>query len=282
MSAFRLRDPEIGQPWGPSLSQRFKQLRALNEVFGDPTSTQPMEIAWKKGVRSLAIYLASRFAELQAREHWTPYLPKPRAFRRQPGRRADPVFVDYMITTVFLQGRAFERRITERLITAMADGVDHYVMRGRPPLQGSGPGVILGQVWGCHAEAVPFVPHGEVIARLFFDPLVQGERHWLASELLSSGTPDERPWVNVPVNNHGIAAGERTEDGVPIRGLTVRVVFDSSHQPTRVWYYSDPEDRTDPPTTGEERSLSIKNGLVSHTFANPCEPRDQVGIAFRW
>lgn len=282
VAALRLSDPDIGEPWSSSLSQRFRQLKRLEAVFGNPTTTQPMEMAWARGVRALAKHVEDRLRELENREDWNAYAPRARMPQRPPSRRADPIFVDYMVTTVFLKGRAFSSRITERLITSMADGVDRYVMRGRPPLQGGDPGVQLGRVWGCRAEPVPFVPHGEVIANLLFARLAEGQQHWFASELLSSGTVDERPWVNVPVNNHGIAAGELTLDGIPTRGLTVRVVFDPMSHPADVWYYTDPDERTVVPAKGNERRLRIRNGLVSHTFLDPCEPRDQVGVAFSW
>lgn len=281
-AAFRLPDADITKSWGSSLTERFKQLKVLTEVFGRPTSTQPMEMAWKKGVRALATYLEQRFGELQTPADWDRYRPKARRSPRPPGSKVAPIFIDFMVTTVFLRGRTFQRRITERLITAMAGGVDHYVMRGRPPLQSGLPSSVVTQAWGCRIEPVPFVPHGEIIARLSFNRLAEGDQHWFATEAVSTETVDERPWVNVPVNNYGIAEGRRTDHGIPTSGLTVRVVFDPDHYPAGVWFYTDPADRTIPPPAGDKRRLLIMNGLVSHTFEDCCEPRDEVGVAFRW
>jgi hypothetical protein len=45
-AAFRLPDPGITEPWKGSLHQRFEQLKTLGAVFGEPSTTQPMEAAW--------------------------------------------------------------------------------------------------------------------------------------------------------------------------------------------------------------------------------------------
>ena len=58
-AALRLRDADI-PAWRSSLTERFKQLMALREVFDQPTSTQPMEMAWKRGVRCLEVPVSYR------------------------------------------------------------------------------------------------------------------------------------------------------------------------------------------------------------------------------
>ena len=63
-AAFRVPDQDIGE-WGASLTDRFKQLKVLRSTFGEVTSTQPMEIAWKRGVGRLAEYLADRLVQLR-------------------------------------------------------------------------------------------------------------------------------------------------------------------------------------------------------------------------
>jgi hypothetical protein len=50
----RIPDKEIGEEWGASLTERFRQLKVLRSTFGEVTSTQPMEIAWKRGVERLS------------------------------------------------------------------------------------------------------------------------------------------------------------------------------------------------------------------------------------
>jgi len=53
--AAALRLPIEGIPtdsWGGSLTSRFKQLKAFPAVFNDPSTTQPMEVAWSGGVKS--------------------------------------------------------------------------------------------------------------------------------------------------------------------------------------------------------------------------------------
>ena len=71
-AAFRVSDEDVGQEWGASLTDRFKQLRNLS-IFRDATSTQPMEIAWKRGVERLANHLAERFDELRTPQEWARY-----------------------------------------------------------------------------------------------------------------------------------------------------------------------------------------------------------------
>lgn len=287
-AGFRLPDGDIREPWGRALNDRFRQLKAVTWVFGDGRSIQPMQEAWGRGVEVLAQYLDQRLARLQDNEDWEVYRPPPKAPPRltpvppAPGVKVQPVFINYWVSTVFLDGRAFQRRITERLITAMEDGVDSYITRSRPPLQGDRPAGSVTRAWGCSAEEVPFVPHSDVLARLTFDRLTAGQQHWFATEAVSTEVADDRPWIYVRVNTWGIAAGQLSEAGLPISGLTIRLVFDSECLPADVWFYTDPADRIVPPAAGDPRRLRISNGLVGHTFEESLGPRDEVGLAFRW
>ena len=139
-AAFRLHDADIIQPWGGSLTERFRQLKALKEIFHDPTTTQPMEHAWKRGVKALAEYIERRFDALRTIDDWEQYRQGVQpdagdqkglttAFRR-PSAGAQPIFVELFVTTVFMRKRAVYRRITERLVTARADRVAFYTARG--------------------------------------------------------------------------------------------------------------------------------------------------------
>jgi hypothetical protein len=111
--------------WGASLTDRFKQLRTPRSPFGEVTSTQPMEIAWKRGVGRLAEYVAERLAELRTPEDWARYksqLPRAanhgsvanghRAARkaptvfREPSEGAQKLFVNLFVVTVVLEGKA--------------------------------------------------------------------------------------------------------------------------------------------------------------------------------
>lgn len=282
-AAFRLPDSGVTGPWKGSLHQRFEQLKTLTEVFGGPITTQPMEAAWSSAVKSLSAVLQRRLAEHATPEDWQAFRPTTQRPRRTPDTRADPIYLNYMVTTVFLKGRVFTRRITERVITAMEDGVDRYVMRNRPPLQSGRPGVIITNAWGCEVQRLAHEPHSETLAHLVFPSLSRGETHWFATELVADEEAlDDRPWVNVPVNNHGIAPGQVTPAGIPVQGLTVRLVYDPAVAPTVAWFYTDEMDRKTPPPASDPRRLPIRHGMISHTFAEACEPRDQVGIAFRW
>ena len=57
-----------------SLTERFRQLGAL-AVFSNATSTQPMEIAWKRGVERLADHLEHELKELRTPEDWARHRP---------------------------------------------------------------------------------------------------------------------------------------------------------------------------------------------------------------
>ena len=110
-AAFRLPDEEVGEEWGASLTERFKQLRALR-LFSDATSTQPMEIAWKRGVERLSVHLEERLDELRTPEDWRRYRqvkpadarPKGPTIFRQPSEGAQKLFVDLQILTVIMRG----------------------------------------------------------------------------------------------------------------------------------------------------------------------------------
>lgn len=305
-AAFRLPDVDIQEPWASSLTERFKQLKSLKVVFGEPTSTQPMEIAWKRGVRGLAMYLDQRFAGLQTPVDWDRYRPKVRQGRdlqdthpdewqahldalddpdtvfRQPSKGAQPIFANLFITTVFMKDRAVHRRITERLITAQTDGVSHYVARALP---GADANVIVRALWGCRAERVVSPPGEPVLTRLWFPgALRRGQQHWFSSEVIDQDPKGERRWINVEVDHYGIAPGERLHGTYPIRGLTIRIRFQEDFLPEAVWWYAEltERERYIRPPGGDPHLLTLVANGVEYTFTQWCQPRENYGLSILW
>lgn len=310
-AALRLRDPDIHE-WRSSLRERFKQLMVLKDVFNEPTTTQPVEMAWKRGVRQLAIHLEARLAALRDPADWKPYRPtgvERRGFReahveawqfhadavdgvddvlRPPSRGAQPLFVNLFVTTVFMRERAVVRRITERLVTARADGVGYYTARG---FSGKTPHLTYEPVqalWGCHAEQVqPARPGRPAVTRLWFPTALKaGEQAHFASEVIDENITAEREWIDVDVDHHGIARGRLIYGGqLPVSGLTIRVRFEEGHLPTAVWWYAEQNEREryDPPPLGDRHFLTITGRDLQHTFTEQvCQPRESYGLAFTW
>ena len=159
-AAFRLPDKDVGEEWGASLTDRFKQLRNAPVHFSDATSTQPMEIAWKRGVERLAP-LEERFDGLRPPEDWAHYRDvRPRVAsrdRRPPsatvGGRAE-VGRQPAVMTILMRGRSEARRISERLVTSQDDDGLRYYRHGRLSLRATtGPHYLPTQaLWGCRAE----------------------------------------------------------------------------------------------------------------------------------
>lgn len=322
-AAFRLKDAgidaEIGEEWGSSLSDRFKQLRKLRGVFNDVTSTQPMEMAWTRGVRALSAYVDRRIRELQTPSDWERYkggptlspaanggmaaqlsyvdqlLAEESESFRPPSPGAQRLFVDLFITTVFMQGRAVHRRITERLVTARGDApVPYYTARGfAVGKKASRAYVPVRALWGCREEfVVPDErqrPKRAPVTKLWFDkPLAPGEQAYFASEALFEPSPeeDDRDWIDVDIDHYGIPSGILIFGGkVPVRGLTIRVKFDGPCIPEAAWWYAEAneDERYVQPVEGDERLLPIVGGAVTHTFTDRvCQPREHYGVSFTW
>lgn len=311
-AALRIPQPQIKEPWRSSLHARFGQLAALTAVFDNPTTTQPMELAWKRGVHALATHLEGRFRELTTAEAWEEYRPGVQDLRmlsdgrlegwenyfgestgyesefRQPSAGAQPIFVNLFVTTVFMKRRAVYRRITERLVTARENGVAYYTARGfagKPPRLTYVPVVAL---WGCTADYVESVRRGRpAVTRLWFPaPLRKGEHAYFASEVVDENITEERQWVDVDIDHHGIARGQLAYGGrVPVSGLTIRVRFDEGFLPEAVWWYAElnESERYDRPPEGDRRLLTITGRDVQHTFTDhPCQPRESYGLGFSW
>jgi hypothetical protein len=310
-AALRIPDEDIHQPWGASLTERFKQLRALREVFNDATTTQPMEMAWKRGVAALATVLEERLSNLRTVEDWQHYLPRtglphaampgPDAWHvyideldgtdavfRTPSRGAQPVFVNLFVTTVFMKRRAVFRRITERLITARADGVEYYTARGFAG-KTSGPTYVpVRALWGCEARFIePSQAGRPAVTHLWFPKsLRMGEQAHFASEIIDENITAERDWVDVDVDHHGISRGRLLYgDRIPVSGLTIRVRFDEGCLPEAVWWYAEmnENERYDQPPPGDRHLLTVVGNDVQHTFTDQvCQPRESYGLSFKW
>jgi hypothetical protein len=295
-AALRLPDKDIGDNWGASLTERFKQLRAVPGAFGDATSTQPMEIAWKRGVERLSEHLELQLKELTTPEDWAcyrpvePHDPRPREARifRRPSEGAQKLFVNLLILTVLMRERGEYRRITERLITSRDDeGLKCYTTHAF-----SSQGLTQGRtyvpthaLWGCRAQQV--VDNGLPVTQLCFPrPLKTGEQAHFVSEAVHELPIDGPPrgWANVVVDHHGIAPGELRDGLVPVSGLTIRIRFDRDSLPTAAWWYAEQNEseRYIVPPLDSPYRLPIVRGDVVKTFNQPCQPRENYGIAYSW
>lgn len=309
VAAFRLpRRQEIPKRWVSALDGRFAQLKALPDVFGNPTplSTAPMHKAWRVALQAdLVPNLQKRLIELATHgERWQRYVnigrntehaingrpkrpspPDPMTGYRKPSPDAQPVFVDLLVVTVFMRRRSAYRRITERLVTARNDGVASYLARA---VVGDGrasePMVAL---FGCTAHPVLSQPDQPELTELtelrFPAPLMRGDKHWFSSEVVDEQLTEERLWVNVEVDHHGIAPGKLLDGRLPIGGLTIRIRFDEGWRPSACWWYAEQterERRAGPP--GDSRLLPLVGNTVQHTFLKRCYPREDYGISIAW
>jgi hypothetical protein len=310
-AAFRIADSGISAPWRPSLAERFRQLKELRQVFGEPTTTQPMEMAWKRGVQHLARYLSSKLTALATPEDWEPYhrdLSDVSAAAgnnfdwltslgtngvadldlRKPSQGAQPLFVNLFITTVFMKRRAAYRRITERLVTAQVDGVAFYTARGFAGTEKQRRYAPVQALWGCRAEYVePPHPSRPAITRLWFPaPLRRGEQAYFASEVMDENITAQRDWIDVDVDHHGIDRGRLAYDGrFPVSGLTIRIRFDGNCVPEAAWWYAEliERERYEKPPAGDRHLLEITSRDLEYTFTeHVCQPRESYGISFSW
>lgn len=109
------------------------------------------------------------------------------------------------------------------------------------------------------------------------------ESYGFASEAVDERSYEERQWIAVAIDHHGVAPG-KLENGEPVAGLTIRVNFDEECLPEACWWYAEQleVERLRPPPTGDPRLLDVGDGFVQHTFEGHCHPREEYGIAFRW
>ncbi|MET8996739.1 hypothetical protein [Amycolatopsis sp. NPDC004169] len=299
MAAFRIPPAPGETTWKPTLDDRFKQLMRLRGVFGDPppSTTTPMHKAWRRAVGDLAGCLAEKLASLDE-PGWRFYIDIGRAVRqvasdqrvgwraRAASKGAQPVFVERMIVTVVMHRKTAQRRITERDIVACEDGVDGYHVHALTGWSHEPEEIPVTALWACRLVTSPGVHPGDPVqvCLRFRRPLRRGERYTFVSEALDGELAEQREWINVDVDHHGIAPGMCARDGRPIAGLTMQIAFDEKCIPEACWWYAEQteyERRCRPPD-GDPHLLPVEDGFVRHTFIEGCHPRETYGIAFRW
>ena len=312
--AAALRLPVAGistESWGASLRSRFKQLKAVPNVFDNPSTTQPMEVAWSSGVRTLATFLRRRLQTLRSIEDWEPYRPhdepafdldkwiieydehahREHSILRQPSENAQKVFHELQIVTVHMRKRTVHRRVTERLITCRDphDEVAFFTVHGyRVGDSGINRTYVPARsVWGCREEIIESARAGHApVTRLRFPkPLKYGDQAYFASEMVFD-EGEHAEWVDVEVDHHGIALGRLLHaKKLPISGLTIRIRFDNDFLPEAAWWYAEltESERYVQPPAGDRHLIPLVGNAVQHTFTEHlCEPREHYGLAFSW
>ncbi|MFE6614270.1 hypothetical protein [Amycolatopsis sp. NPDC057786] len=190
----------------------------------------------------------------------------PSRFSERQRFACQPVFLERLLVNVEMRhGRAY-RRLAVRTVVARENGVDGYTA-----------GVPVKAILGCRVET-----SADAVDLRFPKPLRKGERHEFVSLVCDDDLDGERRWINIDVDHHGIAPGVVDGEGKVKGGLNVSITFDD-HVPEACWWYAEQTEceRVIRPPDGDRRLLEIRRGVVEHTFAGPCRPREQYGIAFR-
>jgi hypothetical protein len=240
--------------------------------------------AWRQGVRRLGRLVEKRLVELERKPTgWLAYqaAPSPRPDAPlPPPPDAQPVFVDRLVATYVMSGRAVRHASTERLLTAREDGVDHYIVRAYSPSAGAHK-VKVEAVLNCRAGDPEVFLHrgggGETreIPMYAPDPLDSGQQWFFASRVNHPEGGDEDPIVEIQVTSHGIAAN----------GLSMRVQFEKGYYPTAAWWFANvPENRqlVKPPDGHRRRLECTRFGFLQHTFTEVCRPLCKYGLAWEW
>ncbi len=287
LAAFRLPPiPDGSTGWASTLGDRFGQLAEVRGLFGErkPLSNTPMNKAWAGALEMLSAAVAGKLGRLEG-EDWLPYVEIGRSATaetqsgdvlsdgcRPPSEGAQPVFVERMTVTVVMHRRTALRRITEREVVARQDGVDGYDVHALTGWPGNLADLPVKAVWNCRLVASPGDPG---LARLRFRrKLRMNEPYSFVSEAVDGHLAEERSWISVKVDHHGVARA----------GLTIRVNFDEGCLPEACWWYAEQleVERLRRPPTGSPRLLDVGDGFVAHTFEGCCHPREEYGIAFKW
>jgi hypothetical protein len=288
-AAFRLGEAE----WGGTLDERFGQLKNLPGVFEvpPPTTTTPLHKAWRRAVSDrLSPCLAGKLAALaDDGEAWRPYVEIARASfseSRMAGRQpssngVQPVFLERQLVAVEMRHRTAYRRLTVRRVVACEDNVDGYTTRARTGWDGDLAPKPIKAIFGCRVETWPCDPIA--VDLRFPKPLRKGDRHEFISLACDDDLDEERHWVNVEVDHHGIAPRVVDGEGKVTGGLSVSITFDDC-VPEACWWYAEQTDyeRAIRPPAGDRHLLEIRRGVVEHTFQRPCRPQEEYGIAFHW
>ncbi|MFB9684154.1 hypothetical protein [Amycolatopsis plumensis] len=287
LAAFRLPPiPDGSTTWAANLGDRFGQLAEVRGLFGErkPLSNTPMNKAWAGALEMLAAAVAGKLGHLEG-EDWRPYVEIGRSATaetppggespdgcRTPSEGAQPVFVERMIVTVVMHRRTALRRITERDVVARRDGVDGYVVHALTGWTGNVADIPVKALWNCRLIATSGDP-GSAKLR-FRRKLRVNEAYSFVSEATDGRLDEERRWISVQVDHHGVARG----------GLTIRVNFQEESLPEACWWYAEQleVERLHRPPSGSPRLLEVGDGFVQHTFEGCCHPREEYGIAFSW
>ncbi|WP_103354733.1 hypothetical protein [Amycolatopsis sp. CA-128772] len=194
------------------------------------------------------------------------------------------MFAERMLVRVVMCRRTALHRLTERTLVACRDGVEGYDVHALTGWTGDLADIPVKAIWNGRLVAVAGEHPGDpVMARLRFrKKLGQGESYSSVSEATDDRLDQEREWINVDVDHHGIAAGARDGKGEPVAGLTIQVNFDAGCLPEACWWYAEQteHERLRRPAAGDPHLF--EDGFVQHTFAGPCHPREGYGIVFRW
>lgn len=283
-AVFRL-DPENS---ATTIDRRLEDARDRGLFGSKQIGYERLRSWWGVAIRQLGYAVEKELDELRRDPAgWSRYLGGAgkvvRGNSREPSKGAQPVRLVLFITTVFMEGRALRRRLTERLVIAQEDDVAFYTSRASPAAEAQ---VAVNPLWGCRAEALASTGGEPVLTKLWFPvPLRRGQMHWFSSEVVDSNPAGARRWINVEVDHHGIDAGRRQHDELlPVAGLTIRIVFDEEQLPEACWWYAEVAERERyiRPATAEGRDLPIVGRCVEHTFANVCEPRENYGVSISW
>ncbi|ADJ44616.1 hypothetical protein AMES_2793 [Amycolatopsis mediterranei S699] len=291
LAAFRLPPVPAGSAnWAGTLQDRFRQLAKVRGLFGsrEPLSNTPMNKAWAGALEMLSAAVARKLGRI-AGAGWLPYvgigqsatvgtLPGNKGTEgfRAPSEGAQPVFMKRMIVTVVMHRKTALRRITERHIVACEDGVDGYDVHALTGWSGNLADIPVTALWNCRLDVLPGrYPNEPSTARLCFGrKLRSNDSHEFSSEAVDVNLDEERKWINVKIDHHGVREA----------GLTIRVAFDAECLPEACWWYAEQleVERLRRPPAGSSRLLDVGNGFVQHTFEACCHPREEYGIAFSW
>lgn len=306
MAAFRLPPvPAPGTGWRATLDDRFHQLAGLPGVFGDPppTTTTPMHKAWRRAVGKLADCLAEKLELLRHDGRaYQDYVEVGRRAAEQPLRRlvfdrqsgaeagfrapspgAQPVFVERMLVRVIMRRRLISRRTTERDVVAREDGVDGFDVLASAGRSADLSELPVKAIWACRLLAPRAAPPSP--PRLQFRKVLRrGDRYHFVSETWDDDPEDWQKWISVAVDHHGVAPGAFDDHGRPVAGLTVQVNFEPQCVPDACWWFAEQTglERLRRPPDGDRRLLDVEDGFVEHTFEEPCQPREEYGIVFKW
>ena len=146
-------------------------------------------------------------------------------------------------------------------------------------------------LWGCREEIIEAATHGPHPGDgLWFPkPLRYGEQAYFASEAVYDQRDDhvdERFWVDVEIDHHGIARGRLLYGHkLPIRGLTIRIKFDDEFLPEAVWWYAEltvNERWVQPPAGDRHRLPAARKRSPTHVHRACLSAAGALWLAFCW